>query len=39
LRSEKKLAAKKQQQMDFLSNGEKEKCIEDHVERETAGAR
>jgi len=25
--------------MDFLSNGEKEKWIQDHVERETAGAR
>jgi hypothetical protein len=39
LRSKKKLAAEKQQETHFLSNEEKEKWIEDFVERETAGAR
>ena len=37
--SKQKLAAEKQQEMHFLSNEEKEKWIEDYVERETAGAR
>jgi hypothetical protein len=39
LRSKKKLAAEKRQEMHFLSNEEKEKWIEDFVERETAVAR
>jgi len=39
LRSKKKLAAEKQQETHFLSNEEKEKWIEDYVERETTGAR
>jgi len=39
LRSEKKLAAEKRQETHFLSNEEKEKWIEDFVERETAVAR
>ena len=39
LRSKKKLAAEKQRETHFLSNEEKEKWIEDFVERETAGAR
>jgi len=39
LRSKKKLAAEKRQEMHFLSNEEKEKRIEDYVQRETAGAR
>jgi hypothetical protein len=39
LRSKKKLAAEKQQEMHFLSNKEREKWFEDYVERETAGAR
>jgi len=39
LRSKKKLAAEKRRETHFLSNEEKEKCIEDYVERETAGAR
>jgi hypothetical protein len=39
LRSKKKLAAGKRRETHFLSNEEKEKCIEDFVERETAGAR
>jgi hypothetical protein len=39
LRSKKKLAAEKRQETNFLSNEEKEKWIEDYVERETAGAR
>jgi hypothetical protein len=39
LRSKKKLAAEKQRETHILSNGEKEKWIEDYVERETAGAR
>jgi len=39
LRSKKKLAAEKRRETHFLSNEEKEKWIEDHVERETAGAR
>jgi hypothetical protein len=34
-----KLAAEKRQETHFLSNEEKEKWIEDFVERETAGAR
>jgi predicted N-acyltransferase len=34
-----KLAAEMQQATHFLSNEEKEKWIEDYVERETAGAR
>jgi len=38
LRSKKKLAAEKCRETHFLSNEEKEKCIEDYVERETAGA-
>jgi len=37
--SKKKLAAEKRREMHFLSNEEKEKWIEDYVERETAGAR
>jgi len=39
LRFKKKLAAEKRQETHFLSNEEKEKWIEDYVERETAGAR
>jgi len=39
LRSKKRLAAEKQQETHFLSNEEKEKWIEDFVERETAWAR
>ena len=39
LRSKKRLAAEKRRETHFLSNEEKEKCIEDFVERETAGAR
>jgi len=39
LRFKKKLAAEKQREMVFLSNEEKEKWIEDYVEREIAGAR
>jgi hypothetical protein len=39
LRFKKKLAAKKRQETHFFSNEEKEKWIEDYVERETAGAR
>jgi hypothetical protein len=39
LRSKKKLAAEKRCEMHFLSIEEKEKWIEDYVERETAGAR
>jgi len=39
LGSKKKLAAEKRRETHFLSNEEKEKWIEDYVERETAGAR
>ena len=39
LRSKKKLAAEKRQETHFLSNEEREKWIEDFVERETAVAR
>jgi len=39
LRSKKKLVAEKREEMHLLSNEEKEKWIEDYVERETAGAR
>jgi hypothetical protein len=39
LRSKKKLAAEKRQETHFLCNEEKEKWIEDFVERETAVAR
>jgi len=39
LKSKKKLAAEKRRETHFLSNEEKEKWIEDYVERETAGAR
>jgi len=39
LRSKKKLVAEKQQETHFLSNEEKEKWIEDFVEKETAVAR
>jgi len=39
LRSKKQLVAEKRQETHFLSNEEKEKWIEDYVERETAGAR
>jgi hypothetical protein len=39
LRSKKKLVAEKRRETHFLSNEEKEKWIEDYVERETAGAR
>ena len=39
LRSKKSLAAEERRETDFLSNEEKEKWIEDYVERETAGAR
>ena len=37
LRSEKKLPAEKRRESHFLSNHEREKWIEDYVERETAG--
>jgi len=39
LGSKKKLAAETRRETHFLSNEEKEKWIEDYVERETAGAR
>jgi hypothetical protein len=39
LRSKKKIAVEKRREMHYLSNEEKEKWIEDFVERETAGAR
>jgi len=39
LRSKKRLAAEKRRETHFLSNEEKEKWIEDFVERETTGAR
>jgi hypothetical protein len=39
LRSKKKHAAEKQQETHFLSKEEKERWIEDYVQRETAGAR
>jgi len=39
LRCKKKLAAEKRRETHLLSNEEKEKWIEDYVERETAGAR
>jgi len=39
LRSRKKLAAEKRRETHILSNEEKEKWIEDYVERKTAGAR
>jgi len=39
LRSKKKLAAERRQETNFLNNKEKEKWIEDYVERETAVAR
>jgi len=39
LKSKKRLVAEKRQEMHFLSNEEKEKWIENYVERETAGAR
>jgi len=39
LRSKKTLAAEKRRETHILSNEEKEKWIEDYVERETAGAR
>jgi len=39
LRSKKKLAAEKRQEMHFLGNEEREKQIEDYVQRETAVAR
>jgi hypothetical protein len=39
VRSKQKLAAEQRGEMHFLSNEEKEKWIEDNVERETAGAR
>jgi hypothetical protein len=39
LRSKKKLPAENQRETHLLSNEEKEKWIEDYVERETAGAR
>jgi len=38
-RSRKRLAAEKRRETHFLSNEEKEKWIDDFVERETAGAR
>jgi len=38
LRSKKKLAADKWRETHFLNNQMKEKCIEDYVQRETAGA-
>ena len=39
LRSKEKLAVEKRRETHFSSNEEKEKWIEDYVERETAGAR
>jgi len=39
LRSKIKLAAENRLETHFLNNEEKEKWIEDYVERETAGAR
>jgi len=39
LRSKKKLVAEKERETHISSNGEKEQCIEDNVERETAVAR
>jgi hypothetical protein len=39
LRSKKQLAAERAQETNFLNNKEKEKWIEDYVERETAVAR
>jgi hypothetical protein len=39
LRSKKKLVAEKRRELHILNNEEKEKWIEDYVERETAGAR
>jgi len=39
LRSKKRLAAEKRRETHFLSNEEKEKWIEDFVQRETVGAR
>jgi len=39
LKSKKKLAAEMRRETHFLSNEEKEKWIEDYVERDTAGAR
>jgi len=39
MRYKKKRAAEKRRETHFLSNEEKEKRIEDYVERETAGAR
>jgi len=39
VRFKKKLAAEKRRETHFLSNEEKEKWIEDYVERQTAGAR
>jgi len=39
LRSKKKLAAEEQRETHFLSTEETDKCIEDYVERVTAGAR
>jgi hypothetical protein len=36
---QKRLPAENRQEKDFLNNEEKEKWIEDYVERETAGAR
>jgi hypothetical protein len=38
-RSKKKRVTEKRRETHFLSNEEKEKWIEDYVERETAGAR
>jgi hypothetical protein len=39
LRSKKRFVAEKRRETHFLSNEEKEKWIQDYVERETAGAR
>jgi len=39
LRSKEQLAAEKRRETHFLNNEEKEKWIEDYVERETGGAR
>jgi hypothetical protein len=39
LRTKKKLAAEKQQEMHFITNEEKVEWIEDYVQRETIGAR
>jgi len=39
LRSKKKLAAEKRRETHLLSNEERQKCIEDYVDRETAVAR